>query len=661
MNLNFNSLNGIWEGQSISTGGQSTLWTKTILAFGNLTENEILVNGKGISVWKGENIVFKVAGAINRSSLKGTLEKEHRGRFTNTVSFEVELSTADLRLTGTYAKGDLTLIRLQDADEAFCHLLSTSWKGCSQSTKAGGAVTEWIEMSLEFKLKESNARQLFTAYDIRGKGLSLWKRERIPFTLEGGLLIVGEEDADPSLSEIWDHIPLLEERNAREVTLNSAGLKPCGKIWLNKTHTDDVYRNTIQCFGDFLNESLEMMGCYGKSESQSGSFQLQLAAPLSTDTELNLAEHAELVHHLLEPIIRQPPSQATGPLTMYERVLLTSKLNGSWEGVSCKVLGQAKTKWHHTHIEFITSTNGRTATMTGQGLSLWKTDDVGFSLSGQVDWASGFVVIEKKHFGKFNNTTVYEGIFQLANQDVTSEEEPDAFVVRVQNEIITAQNLSEDQDGSEWFARKLLRSSNVILFMTGTLGEGAFQLICKNDAWLRPENASLPLEDIVDRELAKEQAKFATQAGNDARSNKHSDDAEMKDETSDTSVEKIMRYEFFVRGMICSSKSTNLTEKQIQALSNFRVCEGISELEHKQVLQKIGLTYDGSSPASKGAENNSSLDEDNNLCKIDFVNPIDCVILPCGHFVVCKDCGSQLRHCPIDRSQIEKIQPIFFG
>jgi len=53
------------------------------------------------------------------------------------------------------------------------------------------------------------------------------------------------------------------------------------------------------------------------------------------------------------------------------------------------------------------------------------------------------------------------------------------------------------------------------------------------------------------------------------------------------------------------------------------------------------------------------IDVDENMCKICFENPIDCVIYKCGHMVVCLKCGVGLSICPICRTTILEIIKTF--
>ncbi|ORZ24812.1 hypothetical protein BCR41DRAFT_368645 [Lobosporangium transversale] len=59
----------------------------------------------------------------------------------------------------------------------------------------------------------------------------------------------------------------------------------------------------------------------------------------------------------------------------------------------------------------------------------------------------------------------------------------------------------------------------------------------------------------------------------------------------------------------------------------------------------------------------SSTNIDENLCKICFDGPLNCVMLNCGHMSSCMDCGKQViereRVCPICRKYVERILQVF--
>ncbi|XP_055350204.1 baculoviral IAP repeat-containing protein 8-like [Paramacrobiotus metropolitanus] len=52
--------------------------------------------------------------------------------------------------------------------------------------------------------------------------------------------------------------------------------------------------------------------------------------------------------------------------------------------------------------------------------------------------------------------------------------------------------------------------------------------------------------------------------------------------------------------------------------------------------------------------------KDEKLCKICYTNVITQVLYPCGHFVVCNCCVKDCDGCPMCRSVIKKILPVYF-
>ncbi|XP_003702665.1 E3 ubiquitin-protein ligase RNF34 [Megachile rotundata] len=50
---------------------------------------------------------------------------------------------------------------------------------------------------------------------------------------------------------------------------------------------------------------------------------------------------------------------------------------------------------------------------------------------------------------------------------------------------------------------------------------------------------------------------------------------------------------------------------------------------------------------------------DENLCKICWDEPIECVILECGHMACCLKCGKQLSECPICKQYIVRVVRFF--
>ena len=50
---------------------------------------------------------------------------------------------------------------------------------------------------------------------------------------------------------------------------------------------------------------------------------------------------------------------------------------------------------------------------------------------------------------------------------------------------------------------------------------------------------------------------------------------------------------------------------------------------------------------------------DSDLCNICMSNPIDCLILECGHMCTCLNCAKELCKCPICRQEIARIVKAF--
>jgi Zinc finger, C3HC4 type (RING finger) len=75
-----------------------------------------------------------------------------------------------------------------------------------------------------------------------------------------------------------------------------------------------------------------------------------------------------------------------------------------------------------------------------------------------------------------------------------------------------------------------------------------------------------------------------------------------------------------------------------------------------EAILKAGISIQLASPAkernliepdceaSSMADSESMLDDRCSLC---YEQPLDCVLVPCGHQMCCSQCGKQLRRCPV--------------
>lgn len=100
------------------------------------------------------------------------------------------------------------------------------------------------------------------------------------------------------------------------------------------------------------------------------------------------------------------------------------------------------------------------------------------------------------------------------------------------------------------------------------------------------------------------------------------------------------------------------TEK-IKSLLKDQFTKNPSHLEdHIQKMMNPGIPY------FTIDDNNSSTDkiidlEEKKLCKICFVNPMNCLLMDCAHLAVCLSCGKKLKQCPICRKNIRRKIKIY--
>jgi len=81
-------LSGIWEGESIDSDNNVTLWTETGIRFKlNPVTMEGTIDGEGVSEWREMSIDFSVKGEFNWNTREINLHKQHKGRYTNRIQY----------------------------------------------------------------------------------------------------------------------------------------------------------------------------------------------------------------------------------------------------------------------------------------------------------------------------------------------------------------------------------------------------------------------------------------------------------------------------------------------------------------------------------------------------------------------------------------------
>jgi hypothetical protein len=176
--------------------------------------------------------------------------------------------------------------------------------------------------------------------------------------------------------------------------------------------------------------------------------------------------------------------------------------------------------------------------------------------------------------------------------------------------------------------------------------------------------------------------------------------------SSEAVNESILRYRLLLTDLVLQK---NYNEQiNYEFIESFRINSNISVLFHNSILESLGINTlrdnsnnhnDNNNDNNNNNNNNNNntnkehhhIDDnvttptnikidkniDNQLCKICYDRPIDCLILPCAHYALCMICkypyiiffmlfylnviigALKIDICPYDRIAIEKIQQIF--
>ena len=177
---------GVWEGASVSQGGDPTAWSETCIVFWPAPDasapQRVTLEGHGVSQWRGMSIEFLVTGEADLATRAVRLRKQHVGQYTNVVEYTgtLELTAGGgAALSGVYPNGTIALRRRGGARGVIGRLLSGAWTGASVS-RANDRTT-WAQLSLDFDVVSVRAAR------VRGRGVSLWRSMHIDFDVSGSL------------------------------------------------------------------------------------------------------------------------------------------------------------------------------------------------------------------------------------------------------------------------------------------------------------------------------------------------------------------------------------------------------------------------------------------------------------------------------------------
>ncbi|XP_009127672.1 uncharacterized protein LOC103852527 [Brassica rapa] len=100
-------------------------------------------------------------------------------------------------------------------------------------------------------------------------------------------------------------------------------------------------------------------------------------------------------------------------------------------------------------------------------------------------------------------------------------------------------------------------------------------------------------------------------------------------------------------------------------LSFFQHCKSYWSINEGSKEEQVRLNrgeatgYNTFSPKAALSEQTDSSQQEKNLCKVCFENPVNVVLLPCKHYVLCSTCCKKCKTCPICRELIKLRMPVY--
>lgn len=131
-----------------------------------------------------------------------------------------------------------------------------------------------------------------------------------------------------------------------------------------------------------------------------------------------------------------------------------------------------------------------------------------------------------------------------------------------------------------------------------------------------------------------------------------------------------------LKGMLASIFSDNTACGQNYVFDVKQTCKEVYDSTRRKLLkqQQVPMTptacHEDRVQVSDNRENTEQQQvqmlkekletiQDSFVCKVCMDNDISTVLCPCGHMVCCNDCASQLAECPLCRTCIQTIQPVY--
>ena len=326
---------------------------------------------------------------------------------------------------------------------------------------------------------------------------------------------------------------------------------------------------------------------------------------------------------------------------------IEAALSGLWEGKSVDKDSNL-TKWSETALTFKLDPIEWVGKITGSGVSEWREQHIPFNIEGRYDWTTKKIDLVKQHKGKYTNRVRYQCVLEECSPDELANVLTGGGGVSGSGGVGSGGSSGGGSSGTAAGGKSNSSSGGGrsggenTWIIRGTYAKGTILLT-------RQRSFQGAVEPSVIRGggsgsgagagASKNAAGGAGEGGgDDGRGGKRKEGA---------ATELLEKYETYLCGVI--GDGSGLSSKDQQLLSTFRRRLGLSDEDHLTVLSNLSIT-----PAEFKQMCRDDVQQDD-TCKICFVNAIDAVILPCGHFSICVECGQRLQaksqapKCPICR------------
>jgi len=132
----------------------------------------------------------------------------------------------------------------------------------------------------------------------------------------------------------------------------------------------------------------------------------------------------------------------------------------------------------------------------------------------------------------------------------------------------------------------------------------------------------------------------------------------------ESAQELLQCFEYFQdQQMVLLNLYPLLTDKQ-----NFdRLIAPLSSEQQSKILQLVGLSKpetpsvqpSSTGPKIQSKEDKNDSDDDANSCVVCFDNPVEVVLLECGHLCLCSECSQKMNMCPVCRGSISRVVKVY--